>query len=294
MYSLDLRKVACNLYCRYNSARKVALILEVSHSSVCRWMKNIKRKEYRRQPKLCSEFVIDTIRISLTINPFYSIRSLVHKVQEVCNVSVSRELIRCAISRIGFTKKKCKHRSQPSTLQSKVTEFQNTRDMYLSEQRKFYSIDETSFGRNGVEVKGYSQRGKPLTVAKPTSRMTTTSSLVIASDTCIVKHQNIQGSYNKDLFLNFLKDVTIPSKSVILLDNVKFHHSKEVKEFASSKGWVLLYTPPYSPWFNPIEGIFSIIKRHYYKTLHIEESIAFVKEHHCRSFFKQSLTLNIS
>jgi hypothetical protein len=111
MYSLDLRKVACSLYQKYCSARKVALILEVSHSSICRWVKNIQRKRYSRKPKLCSDFVIDTIKTSLSINPFHSIRSLVQKVKEVCNILVSRELIRCAILKIGFSKKKCKHRS---------------------------------------------------------------------------------------------------------------------------------------------------------------------------------------
>lgn len=293
MYSLDLRKVACSLYQKYYSSRKVAIILEVSHSSICRWVKNIQRKHYSRKPKLCSDFIIDTIKTSLSINPFHCIRSLVQKVKEVCNVSVSRELIRCAILKIGFTKKKCKYRSLPANLEAKTAEFQKARNQYLDEQRTFFSLDETSFGRNGVEVKGYSYKGKPLTVDKPSSRMTTTSSLVIASERCIVKHQEIKGSYNKDLFLQFLRTSPIPPKSVILLDNVRFHHSKEVKEFALLQDWILLYIPPYSPWFNPIEGIFSIIKRHYYKTLNIKDSFSIVTQQHCQSFFKQSLMLNI-
>jgi transposase len=292
MYSLDLRKVACGLYQKYCSARKVAIILEVSHSSICRWVKNIQRKHYSRKPKLCSDFVIDTIKTSLSINPFHSIRSLVQKVKEVCNILVSRELIRCAILKIGFTKKKCKHKSLSTNIEEKVKEFQKARNHYLTEQRIFFSLDETSFGRNGVEVKGYSYKGKPLIVDKPSPRMTTTSSLVIASERCIIKHQEIQGSYNKQLFLQFLMMCPIPPRSVILLDNVKFHHSKEVKEFALQQEWILLYIPPYSPWYNPIEGIFSVLKRHYYKSLNIKDAFSFVTQHHCQSFFRQSLLLN--
>ncbi len=52
----------------------------------------------------------------------------------------------------------------------------------------------------------------------------------------------------------------LPAGTVLLLDNVSFHHSKVVKEYAISQGLVLLYVPPYSPWFNSVEGVFSIAK----------------------------------
>ena len=77
----------------------------------------------------------------------------------------------------------------------------------------------------------------------------------------------------------------------ILLDNVRFHYCKAVKELACKMGWELLFVPPYSPWFNPIEieGIFSIIKRAYYKQLSIDDSIKTVTSQHLQAFFKHSL-----
>jgi transposase len=71
----------------------------------------------------------------------------------------------------------------------------------------------------------------------------------------------VEGSFNKERFLNFLKDLSLlPPGTVILLDNVSFHHSLVVKDIAKQHSLVLLYTPPYSPCFNPIEGVFSIIR----------------------------------
>jgi transposase len=91
------------------------------------------------------------------------------------------------------------------------------------------------------------------------------------------------------LFRDFLEALDLPQNTVILLDNVRFHHSKVCKEVAIRKGFELLYVPPYSPWFNPIEGIFSIVKREFYKGSSIDASFDKVTESHCNAFFQKSL-----
>jgi len=53
-----------------------------------------------------------------------------------------------------------------------------------------------------------------------------------------------------------------------------------VKEYITEKGWVSLYTPPYSPWFNPIENIFGIIKNQYRKNKNISASFLYVNNTH--------------
>jgi transposase len=72
------------------------------------------------------------------------------------------------------------------------------------------------------------------------------------------------------------------------MDNVAFHHSKIIKELIHKKGWEYLYTPPYSPVFNPIEGVFSIVKRHYSKCMDIVSSFNIVTNTHIKAFFKHS------
>lgn len=79
-----------------------------------------------------------------------------------------------------------------------------------------------------------------------------------------------------------------PENTVILMDNVSFHHSKRVIEFLEFKNWDVLFTPPYSPVFNPIEGVFSIVKRYYQKFLHIENAFKSVTENHIKAFFDGS------
>jgi transposase len=50
------------------------------------------------------------------------------------------------------------------------------------------------------------------------------------------------------------------AKSVLVMDNVSFHHSERVKQLCSDAGVKLLYLPPYSPDFNPIEEFFAELK----------------------------------
>jgi transposase len=49
--------------------------------------------------------------------------------------------------------------------------------------------------------------------------------------------------------------------STIILDNAAFHKRTQVTEIANRHGHDVLFLPPYSPDFNPIEKDFAIIKK---------------------------------
>src|SRR6266542_6789773 len=52
-----------------------------------------------------------------------------------------------------------------------------------------------------------------------------------------------------------------PNKnSVIVMDNAKIHHDEKLVESIEQMGCKIIYLPPYSPDFNPIETAFSGIK----------------------------------
>lgn len=103
-----------------------------------------------------------------------------------------------------------------------------------------------------------------------------------------------KGAFNTITFSLFLLKSSMPRGSVILIDNCSFHHSLLVKEVASLKGWTLLFTLPYSPWFNPIEGMFSIVKRAFYKQQQksIRKAFECMTEQKAKRFFEHSLKAN--
>jgi transposase len=291
MYPLDRRTVALRLYAILKSLRKTASFLDIHYSTVSRWSKNPIKKQYTRQVRdtLKSTMVVESIRLGIENDPFISIRYLQQKAKEVLNVTVSRELVRIAIKRLGLSKKKAKFHGCPKTLPEKTREFLETRQRFIDEGRDFVSMDETSFGRNWPDKKGYAPRGKPLYIVKKQATVKTVSVLACASKKGWVGTMKKFDSFNTESFMTFIESLNLSQGTVVLLDNVSFHHSKVVKALFATKGLIALYTPPYSPWFNPIELCFSIVKRTFATDQDIDASFASLNEHHFNAFFKKSL-----
>jgi transposase len=49
-------------------------------------------------------------------------------------------------------------------------------------------------------------------------------------------------------------------KSVLVIDNASFHHSKRISRMYADARVKLVYLPPYSPDLNPIEEFFAKLK----------------------------------
>ena len=73
----------------------------------------------------------------------------------------------------------------------------------------------------------------------------------------------VEGSTTREVFETYLEGVLAPSLSpgqVVVMDNLSSHKGGKVREIVEGCGCELLYLPPYSPDFNPIEQTFSKIK----------------------------------
>ncbi len=216
-------------------------------------------------------------------------RELARRITEEYGVTVSRELIRVALKRHGYSWKKAKFYGQASNQESKTTSFLQAREVCLKDDRVLVSLDETSFGRHTHPVYGYALKGHALCVRRKPARVTTRSLLAAITTQGHLHTHVIEGSFNTIKFVEALKAFPLPQGSVIMLDNVSFHHSKAVKDYAAEKQLQLLHVPPYSPWFNPVEGVFSIMKRQYYQHASIPAAVSSVSHQHIQAFFKKSL-----
>ena len=71
------------------------------------------------------------------------------------------------------------------------------------------------------------------------------------------------GGVNKDGFYSFMKTQLFPHLkrgTSILLDNLSVHKDPRVLKLAESLGITLIFQPPYSPEYNPIELAWNSIK----------------------------------
>ena len=289
MYSLDKRKIAIYIYSLLHSLRKTAILLQVSHSTISRWLKHPEKKQYYRSLVSKTDIIVPIIKTTILNDPFISIFKLKNMINDTMKILISKELIRIAIKRLGFSKKKARFYGVSSNLKEKTESFLSFRNNYINQGRRFVSIDETSFGRSGLQTYGYSVKGKPLYIRKPVPRITTTSVTCAVTSDGFIYFDKCKGSMNTNKYLDFLKTVPFKKLDVVLMDNVSFHHSKIIKEYIHSLECNILYVPPYSPWFNPIELCFSIIKRDYYKHQDIARAIDTLKPKHIFQFFDKSI-----
>jgi len=73
----------------------------------------------------------------------------------------------------------------------------------------------------------------------------------------------VEGPTTREVFEAYLERVLVPTLEpgrIIVLDNLSAHKRGRVEEIVEARGCELVYLPPYSPEFNPIEQAFSKIK----------------------------------
>ena len=71
------------------------------------------------------------------------------------------------------------------------------------------------------------------------------------------------GTMNGTVFLAYVEQVLAPTLSkddVVVMDNLPAHKAAGIRDAIEAAGASLLYLPPYSPDFNPIENAFAKLK----------------------------------
>ena len=73
----------------------------------------------------------------------------------------------------------------------------------------------------------------------------------------------LDGAMNGAAFLAYVEQVLVPTLQagdIVVMDNLPAHKPAAVRAAIARAGATLLYLPPYSPDFNPIENAFAKLK----------------------------------
>jgi transposase len=73
----------------------------------------------------------------------------------------------------------------------------------------------------------------------------------------------VEGATRREVFEAYLEHVLAPTLKpgqIVVMDNLSAHKGERVRELIEQRGCELVYLPPYSPDFNPIEQAFSKVK----------------------------------
>jgi transposase len=110
---------------------------------------------------------------------------------------------------------------------------------------------------------GWSTRGQRVIDYVPPGHWKTTTFLAALRHDGLSAPMVIDGAINGKYFLAYVEQILLPTLrkgEIVVLDNLSSHKVAGVKELIESAGAEVLYLPPYSPDFNPIENVFSKLK----------------------------------
>jgi len=72
-----------------------------------------------------------------------------------------------------------------------------------------------------------------------------------------------EGYSNSSVYETYIEKVLVPVLKpgmVVVIDNASFHKSKKITELITAANCRIIFLPPYSPDFNPIEHHWSALK----------------------------------
>ena len=124
-------------------------------------------------------------------------------------------------------------------------------------------IDETWASTNMARRRGRAPRGERLRAGIPHGHWKTTTFVAGLRLTGMVAPFVLDGPINRDAFETYVEKVLVPdlqSDDIVVMDNLSSHKGSRVRELIEAAGASLLYLPPYSPDFNPIENAFAKLK----------------------------------
>jgi transposase len=149
---------------------------------------------------------------------------------------------------------------RPDVLKRRKAWFEGQLDL---DPERLVFIDETWASTNMARRYGRALRGRRLRVGVPHGRWKTTTFVAGLRRHGLVAPFVLDGPINRAAFETYIAKVLVPALrpgDVVILDNLSSHKGPKIRALIEAAGASLLYLPPYSPDFNPIENAFAKLK----------------------------------
>ena len=129
---------------------------------------------------------------------------------------------------------------------------------------KLIFLDESGIATEMTRRYGRARRGQRVREGVPAGHWRTLSVVGAIRRSGWVAAMSIEAATDGEIFLAYLQRVLGPQLQpgdVVVMDNLSTHKVCGVRQAIEARGAELLYLPPYSPDFNPIEPCWSQLKQ---------------------------------
>ena len=133
----------------------------------------------------------------------------------------------------------------------------------LLEPQRLVFVDEMGTNTSLYPLYAWSKRGERARMKVPRNRGPNTTLLASMKAEGMGPCMAVVGSTTREVFEAYVELVLAPSLcpgQIVVMDNLTAHKGDRVSELIEERRCELLYLPPYSPDFNPIEKAFAKIK----------------------------------
>lgn len=123
-------------------------------------------------------------------------------------------------------------------------------------------LDESGVNLSFVRRMARSLKGERAYGVKP-KRSRNVSVISAISIEQVLVQWSVLGSVDRLMFEEFVATMLVPALwigAVVIMDNCSIHKGSEVERLIKEAGATLIYLPPYSPDFSPIENAWSKLK----------------------------------
>lgn len=110
---------------------------------------------------------------------------------------------------------------------------------------------------------GRCRKGERLRMGFPHGHRKTTTLVAGLRTSGMVAPMVLDGPINGDWFEAYVRQILVPELrrgDIVIMDNLSSHKRTSVRELIEAVGATLVFLPPYSPDFNPIEKAFARLK----------------------------------
>lgn len=128
---------------------------------------------------------------------------------------------------------------------------------------KLVFIDETWTSTSMTRRCGRAPKGQRCIGSAPHGHWKTTTFVAALRRNRLTAPMVSDGPMDGEMFLAYVRQFLCPTLQpgdIVVLDNLSSHKVSGVQQVIQATGATLLYLPPYSPDFNPIEKFFSKLK----------------------------------
>lgn len=129
--------------------------------------------------------------------------------------------------------------------------------------RRFKFLDESSVNTSLTRLYGRAAPDQRVVDSTPQPAGPQTTMLAVMGWTGITAPLVLSGAVNGTVFYGYIQQCVVPTLQpgdILFMDNLSAHKVAGLDELIRSCGAHLIYLPPYSPDFNPIEWAWSKVK----------------------------------